>query len=90
MSTLSSEFVDLELRQAGSRVTGSAELSPAHTRSSYAVTGSMRGPELTLSLVPRPGGEPVSIRGDLANDTLKVRLDGGGFSDRFVPLVRME
>lgn len=90
VSTLSSQFVDLELRQAGSRVTGRAELAPGSARSRYEVKGFMRGPELTLSLVPDSGGDAVSIRGTLANDTLKIRLDGGGFADRFVPLVQME
>ena len=90
VSTLSSTFVDLDLRQAGSRVTGRAELAPGHARVGYAASGSTRGPELTLSLLPHSGGEAVSIRGALAGDTLTIRLHGGGFSDRLVPLVRMD
>ena len=90
VSTFSSEFVDLELRQAGSRITGRAELAPRGARSAYQAKGIMRGSELTLSLVPDAGGDAVTVRGTLARDTLKIRLDGGGFEDRFVPLVRME
>jgi hypothetical protein len=90
VSTFSSEFVGLELKQAGSRVTGRAELAPGGARSVYHAKGIMRGSDLTLSLLPDAGGDAVTLRGTLARDTLKVRLDGGGFRDRFVPLVRME
>jgi hypothetical protein len=90
VSTFSSEFVDLELTQAGSRVTGRAELMPGGARARYEVRGFMRGPALTLSLVPDARGEAVALEGTLASDTLRIRLDGGGFSDRFVPLVRSD
>ena len=90
VSTFSSEFVDLELDQAGSRITGRAELAPRGARSGYEAKGIMRGAEVTLSLVPDAGGDAINLRGTLARDTLKIRLDGGGFRERFVPLVRME
>ena len=90
VSTFSSEFVDLDLTQAGSRVTGRAELMPRGARSRYEVKGVMRGPRLTLSLVPDASGEAVALEGTLASDTLRIRLEGGGFSDRFVPLVRAD
>jgi hypothetical protein len=90
VSTFSSEFVELDLSQAGSRITGRAELAPGGARAAYQAKGIMRGSELTLSLLPDAGGDAVMVRGTLARDTLKIRLDGGGFTDRFVPLVRGE
>jgi hypothetical protein len=90
VSTISSEFVGLELRQAGSHVTGHAELAPGGSRASYQVRGFLRGAQLSVSLFPDTGGGAIAVRGTLARDTLKIRLDGGGFTDRLVPLVRME
>ena len=90
VSTFSSEFVDLDLTQAGSRITGRAELMPGRARTGYQVKGFLRGSRLTLSLVPDASGDAVSLQGTLASDTLGIRLDGGGFADRFVPLVRAE
>ena len=90
VSTFSSEFVDLHLTQAGSHITGRAELAPGRGRRAYQVRGFLRGPQLTLSLVPDARDEAVSLRPTLANDTLTIRLDGGGFADRSVPLVRSD
>jgi len=87
VSTFSSEFVRLELRQSGSRVTGRAELAPRGARAEYAVEGTVRESGFAATLRRGEGGE-VALRAALRGDTLDVRLDGGGYSDRFVPLVR--
>ena len=88
-STFSSEFVDLQLRQAASAVEGSAVLTPAGHRAEYTVSGTVRGAELQAVLRGQGGGDAVALRGTLRGDTLAVRLDGGGFADRLVLLVRV-
>ncbi|MBW3628683.1 MAG: hypothetical protein KY464_05220 [Gemmatimonadetes bacterium] len=90
MSTFSSEVVGLDLDQAGSRITGRAELAPDGTRAAYQVKGILRGADFTLSLVPQGGGDAVAVSGAIRSDTLKIRIDGGGYHDRFVPLVRSD
>ena len=86
-SPVSSQMLSMELRQAGSHVTGRAELAPDGARAEYEVRGFIRGDELTLSLIPDEAGDAISLRGTLAGDTLRVRLDA---ARRVVPLVRME
>lgn len=80
-STASERVLSMELRQAGSHVTGRAALA----RAEYEVRGFIRGAELTLSLIPDASGDAIPLSGTLSGDTLHVRLDGGGV----VPLVRM-
>lgn len=88
VSTLSSEFVELELRQTTGAVEGRAVLMPRGVRTGYTVSGTVRGAGLAATLRPTGPGDAVSLRGTLRGDTLAVQLDGGGFADRFVPLVR--
>lgn len=90
VGTLDSEPFGLELDQAGSHVTGRAELAGPGPRKEYQVRGFLRGGDLTLSLVPRGGGEAVALSGALESDTLRIRLDGGGYTERHVPLVRSD
>lgn len=88
VSTLSSEFVDLELRQTAAAVVGRAVLVPRGVRTGYTVEGVVRGGDVAATLRPVGAGDAVSLRGTLRGDTLAVRLDGGGFTDRPVALVR--
>lgn len=90
VSTFSSEFVDLDLEQAADRVTGRAELAPLGVRTAYRVEGSAAGESLDATLHPEGSGGPVTLAASLQGDTLAILLDGGGFSQRFVPLVREE
>ena len=88
VSTFSSEFVGLVLEQDEERVTGSAELAPGRVRITYRVRGTTEGESLDLLLEPDSGAGTVTLAGSLQGDTLAILLDGGGFSQRFVPLVR--
>jgi hypothetical protein len=88
VSTLSSEFVELELRGTAAGVAGRAVLMPGGTRTAYAVDGAVRGGDVAATLRTTAPGGAVSLRGTLRGDTLTVRLDSGGFRDRAVPLVR--
>lgn len=88
VGTFSSELVRLDLRQEGARVTGRAELAPLGVRTSYRVEGTAAGESLDAALEPEGATGPVTLAGSLQGDTLAILLDGGGFSQRFVPLVR--
>lgn len=88
VSTFSSEFVGLDLEQEAARVTGRAELAPLGVRTTYRVEGSASGETLDVTLQPDSSGGVVTLAGSLQGDTLAILLDGGGFSQRFVPLVR--
>jgi hypothetical protein len=87
VSTLNSEFVILRLEQVGTRVLGAGQLRPHGVPASYRVEGQAGGRSLTARL-RADGAAPVTVRAILHGDTLTARLDGGGYTNRLVPLVR--
>lgn len=89
-STLSSEFVLLDLEGEGNGFSGSAEVAPGGVRDTFEVRGSARGPQLSGRLLSGHPGRDVTFSGTVRRDTLEIRLEGGGFSDRRVTLVRLE